>query len=154
MHIRGHLPSVCDFPFGEWAVRHLLISGCGIYFFKSQCCGVASTDMMDSHLYLFMRHFVWNATEQRIRAFLSSVFSAQAAPFPPVPHKWTCTSLHLSWLSVSVSFFSGRRCRSTMWRQVSSTREITWTAHCLTATATFWPASRWRSSPVRFLHLL
>lgn len=62
-------------------------------------------------------------------------------------HKWTRTC-------VSVSSLSGRRCRSTMWRQVCSTREITWTARCLTATATFWPASLWRSSLVRFLFVL
>lgn len=62
-------------------------------------------------------------------------------------HQWT-------WTCVSVSSLSGRRCRSTMWRQVCSTREITWTARCLTATATSWPASLWRSSLVRFLFVL
>lgn len=62
-------------------------------------------------------------------------------------HKWT-------WTCVSVSSLPGRRCRSTMWRQVCSTREITWTARCLTATATCWPASLWRSSLVRFLFVL
>lgn len=142
-----HLLSVCNFPFGEWALRHLLILFrlWHLFFFKSQCC--RSSELL-SLTFVFLCTPLCLKCDRK-----SSVVRAQMAPFPPVNHKWTGTCLHLSWLSVSVSFFSGRRCRSTMWRQVSSTREIIWTARCLTATATFWPASLWRSSLVRFLYL-
>lgn len=46
---------------------------------------------------------------------------------------------------------SGRRCRSTMWRQACSTRGTIWVARCRTVTVMCWPASLWRSLMVRLL---
>lgn len=151
---------MCDFPFGEWALRHLLILfRLWLFFFFFlfhffKFLFLRAAELLPFKGWTHICVYLCATSSQKL-AF-QSTNDPKFAPFPPVNHKWTCTSLHLSWLSVFCVLFvfpSGRRCRSTMWRQVSSTKETSWTARCLTATAMFWPASPWRSSLVRFLCL-
>lgn len=155
-HIGGRLPLTCGFPFGEWALRYLLIFFrlWHLFFLSLSVAGQRRCSHFDDGL-----PFVSIYAPLRLKCERKENLCIAEPGFQNNKcHRfllWIAKEslCHLSWLSVSVLFFSGRRCRSTMWRQVSSTREITWTARCLTATATFWPASLWRSSLVRFLYL-
>lgn len=135
----------------ELCVIYWSRSGCGIYLLKRQ--RRRSAELLPlrwwTHIYTYL--FIYAPfhlkCDRKEDLRISELGFHNTNGAASSCHKWT-------WTCVSVSSLSGRRCRSTMWRQVCSTREITWTARCLTATATFWPASLWRSSLVRFLFVL
>lgn len=134
----------------ELRVIYWFCSGCGIYLFKQ------SYFHLDDGLTFVFIYLSQMPQKRGFVAFLNSFFRTQMVPFPPCHKSQMNLDVSPSFLvkCVSVLSLSGRRCPSTMWQQAYSTREITWTARCLTATATFWPASLWRSSLVRFLYVL
>lgn len=81
----------------ELCVIYWSRSGFGIYLLKRQ--RRRSAELLPLRwwtpicIYLFMHLFISNATEKRICAFLSSGFTTQMAPFPPVTNELGRVSL-------------------------------------------------------------